>query len=188
MAHNVDGQSRLEYPIGKTLYQSGGWISNIRIRPDGDEIAFMDHPAPWDDRGTVRVVDMSGQVKVLTHEWDSESGLAWRHDGEEIWFTAIEKGSSLGVFAVNRSGKLRGLLDLPMGITLQDIARDGRLLVTMNSKRLAMGYTAAGSRRISSSRTTTGTPRVTFLPTVSSFCLRIPVKRRGPDMRSSSVR
>ena len=146
VAHNVDGQSRLEYPIGKTLYQSSGWISNIRFSPDGNEIAFMDHPAPWDDRGTVCVVDMSGQVKVLTHEWDSESGLAWRHDGGEIWFTAIEKGSSLGVFAVNRSGKLRGLLDLPMGITLQDIARDGRLLVTMNSKRLAMGYTAAGSR------------------------------------------
>jgi eukaryotic-like serine/threonine-protein kinase len=146
VAHNVDGQSRLEYPIGKTLYQSSGWISDIRFSPDGNEIAFMDHPAPWDDRGTVCVVDMSGLVKVLTHEWDSESGLAWRHDGREIWFTAIEKGSSIGVCAVNRSGKLRGLLDLPMGITLQDIARDGRLLVTMNSKRLAMGYTAAGSR------------------------------------------
>ncbi len=47
----VDGHSRLEYPIGKVVYQTGGWISNIRFSPQGDKIAFMDHPALWDNRG-----------------------------------------------------------------------------------------------------------------------------------------
>ena len=37
-------------PIGQVLYQSAGWISNIRFSPRGDQIAFMDHPALWDTR------------------------------------------------------------------------------------------------------------------------------------------
>ena len=60
VVHYADGHSRLEYPIGNVLYQSTGWISNIRFSPKGDQIAFMDHPALWDNRGTVCVVDLAG--------------------------------------------------------------------------------------------------------------------------------
>ena len=56
----VDGHSRLEYPIGKVLYQSRGWISNIRFSPQGDRIAFTDHPSLWDNRGKVCVSDLQG--------------------------------------------------------------------------------------------------------------------------------
>ncbi len=48
--------------------------------------------------------------------------------------------------AVTLSGKVRTLLNLPMGITLEDIASDGRVLVTLNSKRLAMGFSTLGSK------------------------------------------
>ena len=48
--------------------------------------------------------------------------------------------------AVSLSGKVRTVLDLPMGITLQDIASDGRVLVALNSKRLAMAFSALGSK------------------------------------------
>ena len=146
VVHYVDGQSRLEYPIGKVLYQSGGWISNIRISPGGDLIAFMDHPALWDDRGVVSVVDLSGHVRTLSGSWESESGLAWRSDGKEIWFTAAKKGNSLNLMAVNLSGKVRPLLDVPMGIVLQDISADGRVLVALTSSRLAMGFTRMGEK------------------------------------------
>jgi eukaryotic-like serine/threonine-protein kinase len=146
VVHNVEGHSRLEYPIGHVLYQSGGWISHIRFNPDGNKIAFMEHPAQWDDRGTVAVVDMGGHVQVLSKEWESESGLAWRPDGKEILFTAAEKGNNLSLMAVDTKGKIRSLLDLPVGLTLQDIAADGRLLATVNSKRLAMAATTLGSK------------------------------------------
>ncbi len=145
VVHYDQGQSRLEYPIGRVLYRSGGWISSIRFNPDGDKIAFMDHPALWDNRGTVRVLDLNGQIKTLSREWDSESGLAWRPDGKEIWFTAVEKGNKLNLFAVGLSGKMRNLLELPMGIVLQDIAQDGRALVSLDSRRLAIGYTRASN-------------------------------------------
>ncbi len=147
VVHNVDGHSRLEYPIGTVLYQSGGWISNIRFSPNADKIAFMDHPALWDNRGVVSVADLGGHVKTLTSEWDSEHGVAWRPDGKEIWFTAIEQGNNLNLMAVNLAGKVRAVLDLPMAITLQDISADGRVLVALNSKRLAMAFSTLGDKK-----------------------------------------
>jgi Tol biopolymer transport system component len=143
----IDGHSRLEYPIGKVLYESTGWISNIRFSPQGDQIAFMNHPTLWDNQGTVAVVDLAGHVRTLSGLWESEQGLAWRPDGKEVWFTAVEKGNNLNLMAVNLSGKIRMLLDLPMGITLQDIAPDGRALVTLNSKRLAMASGTSESKQ-----------------------------------------
>ena len=146
VVHYVDGHSRLEYPIGNVLYQAGGWISNIRFSPQGDEIAFMDHPALWDNRGTVCVVDMAGHLRILSREWESESGLAWHPDGKEIWFTAVEKGNNLNLMAVDFSAKVRTLLNLPVGLILQDISPDGRVLVTSKSQRLAMSFSALSSK------------------------------------------
>jgi eukaryotic-like serine/threonine-protein kinase len=147
VVHNVQGHSRLEYPIGKVLYESGGWISNIRFSPQGDKIAFMDHPALWDTRGVVSVVDGAGQVRTLSREWDCERGLAWRPDGKEIWFSATEKGNNTNLMAVDLSGKLRIVLDLPSSLNLEDIAADGRALITLNSRRLDMAYTTLGQSR-----------------------------------------
>jgi serine/threonine protein kinase/Tol biopolymer transport system component len=145
VVHHVGGNSRLEYPMGTILYQTSGWISNIRFSPRHNMIAFMDHPVLWDTRGTVRIVDLQGQVHSLTHEWEAESGLAWRPDGKEIWFAAIDKGHNLNLMAVDLAGKLRTLLDLPVEVRLEDVSADSRVLVSLNSTRLAMEYTTLGS-------------------------------------------
>ena len=42
---------RLEFPLGKVLYETTGWISHPRVSPDGDAVAFVDHPAFGDDLG-----------------------------------------------------------------------------------------------------------------------------------------
>jgi serine/threonine protein kinase/WD40 repeat protein len=148
IVHYLDGHCRLEYPVGKVLYQSsGGRISDIRFSPQGDQIAFMDHPAVWDNKGVVSVVDLAGNVHALTGEWESEGGVAWRPDGKEIWFTAIKKGNNLNLMAVTLSGKIRTVLDLHMGIALQDIAPDGRVLAALTSKRLAMSFGTRGGKQ-----------------------------------------
>ena len=145
--HYVAGRSRLEYPIGQVLYQSNGWISNIRFSPRGDRIAFMDHGALWDTRGVICAVDLSGHLQTLSSEWQSEDGLAWRPDGKEIWFTALGKGHDLSLMAADLSGKTRTVLALPVGITLQDIAPDGRVLVALDSRRLATAFMTLGDTR-----------------------------------------
>jgi hypothetical protein len=146
VVHHVNGQSQLEYPIGTLLYQTGGWISDIRFSPKHELIAFMNHPALWDHRGTVCVVDTSGHIETLSREWESEQGLAWRPDGKEIWFTAAERGNNLNLMAVTLSGKVRTLLDMPTEMTLQDVASNGSVLISLNSMRLAMAASAIGSK------------------------------------------
>ncbi len=145
VVHYVDGHCRLEYPVGNVLYQSGGWIGNIRFSPDGKQIAFMDHPVLWDSRGLVHTVDLAGHSRTLTQEWESAGGVAWR-SGKEIWFAAVDKGSNLNLMAVDLAGNIRTVLDLPVAISLQDIASDGRVLVSLNTTRLPMEYATLGSR------------------------------------------
>jgi Tol biopolymer transport system component len=146
VVHYADNHIRLEYPVGNVIYQSGGWISHIRFSPDGKKIALLDHPALWDDRGVVCVVDLRGRVQVLTSEWEYTDGLAWTADGKEIWFTAARNGNNANITAVNLIGKSRNLLDLPAGLTLQDIASDGRVLVALHSKRLGMAASTLGGK------------------------------------------
>jgi serine/threonine protein kinase len=55
-------RSRLEYPIGKALYETAGYISDVRISHRGDTVAFMDHPLYGDDRGFVSIVDRIRQA------------------------------------------------------------------------------------------------------------------------------
>jgi Tol biopolymer transport system component len=102
----------------------------------------MDHPALWDDRGCVSLVDLSGHRRVLTPDWASEDGLAWSPDGKEVWFTSSEKGTNRDLLAVNMSGHVRRILDLPEGMTLEDVAPDGRVLVSLDAERLAMATAA----------------------------------------------
>jgi len=146
VVHRAQGRDRIEYPIGHVLYQSKGWISHLRLAPQDDRIAFLDHPALSDDRGSVCLIDLGGHVTVLTPEWESEDGLAWSPDGKEIWFTAVEKGINRDLHAVNLSGRVRRILDLPEGMTLQDVAPDGRVLVSLDHERLAMATAARNGK------------------------------------------
>src|SRR5262249_33467069 len=100
VVRDFGGRNRLEFPIGKPLYETGGWIGHPRISPKGEWVAFLDHPVQGDDRGSVAVVDRAGHRKTLSSEWYTIQGLAWSADGHEIWFTASRGGSG--------SGPLRG--------------------------------------------------------------------------------
>ena len=148
VVHHAEGRDRIEYPIGNVLYQSGGWVSHLRVSPQGDKIGFIDHPVLWDDGGSVCTIDLSGHLHVLSPEWESEDGLAWRSDGKEIWFTAAEKGYNRDLRAVNLSGKVRKILDLPSGMTLQDVAPDGRVLVSLDKERVALATTARDGKPV----------------------------------------
>ena len=148
VVHHGEGRSRLEYPIGHVLYETGGWISHIRFSPKGDKIAYMDHPALWDDRGSVSVTDLEGHVRQLCSEWVSEDGLGWSPDGKEVWFTAAQRGNGRDLLAVNLSGKVRVLVNFPGSLTLQDVAADGTVLVSVDDERLGLASGKRGSNSI----------------------------------------
>src|SRR6202522_620083 len=136
VVRNVGGRDRLEYPIGKVLYEtSGGWMSYPRVSPKGDYVAFMDHPNQGDDGGSIAIVDMSGHKKDLTREWYGTQGLAWRPDGQEIWFTASELGLFHYITAVTVSGKQRLVDRVPGSLIMFDIWQDGRVLLARSDRR-----------------------------------------------------
>jgi eukaryotic-like serine/threonine-protein kinase len=148
VVHHTEGRDRIEYPIGHTLYQSNGWISHLRPSPQGDKIAFVNHFSLWDDKGSVYLVDQTGRVQNLSPEYDSTDGLAWNSDGKEIWFTAAVSGYTRSLLAVNLAGKVRTILNIPAGLTLQDMAPDGRVLVSRDTERLAMATSARDGKAL----------------------------------------
>jgi eukaryotic-like serine/threonine-protein kinase len=147
IVREVDGRKRLEYPVNKILYQSDGWIGNPRISPKGDAIAFIDHPQPRDDGGSVVLVDLAGKRSTLCTGWDSIQGLAWSPRGNEIWFTATRTGGDRGLFAVDPSGNIRTLARVPGELTLLDTARDGNVLLTRGNDRAGMIGLAPGEAK-----------------------------------------
>ena len=146
VARVENGKCRLEYPIGKPLYETIGFITHLRISPQGDAIAFMDHPLEGDDRGSVMLLDLMGNTRrKLTQEWSGEQGLAWSPDGKEIWFTATSTlESERNLYAVSRSGKQRLVLRSPGGVWLEDIAPNGRVLLTHQDRRYEVSVTKIG--------------------------------------------
>jgi Tol biopolymer transport system component/predicted Ser/Thr protein kinase len=135
VVHEVDGRKRLEFPLGKVLYQADGWLGNPRVAPDGKMVAFIDHPQPRDDGGSVAVVDLAGKKTMLSDGWDSIQGLAWSPDGNEIWFTATRTGGDRSLFATNLSGKVRLLARVPGELTILDVGKEGNVLLTRGNDR-----------------------------------------------------
>ncbi|MGH9399346.1 MAG: WD40 repeat domain-containing protein, partial [Thermoanaerobaculia bacterium] len=147
LVRDVAGRSRIEYPLDKVLYETTGYISDARLSRKGDRIAFLDHPFPHDDSGTVAVLDLAGKKKTLTERWNKEGGLAWSPSGDEIWFTATDTGANQSLYAVSLEGRVRVVLRVPGGIKLHDIAQNGRVIVTRGSSRVGTLGLLAGDRR-----------------------------------------
>jgi len=130
VVRDVAGKNRLEYPIGKPIYETGGWVGHPRVAPNGDLIAFADHPVQGDDSGSLATIDQAGHKKVLTREWFTIQGLAWSPDSKEIWFTASESGTDRTLYAISVDGKQQRIVArLPGALMLLDIAKDGRVLL-----------------------------------------------------------
>jgi Tol biopolymer transport system component/predicted Ser/Thr protein kinase len=136
VAHQSGNRNRIEYPIGTVLYDAPGWVSDLRISPDGRLVAFIDHARRGDNVGTVKVIDTAGKVRLTGPP--TLRGLAWSPKGDEVW------SSGNGISATSLSGKSRLVWNSPSAF-LQDIARDGRVLFIVNSsRREIVGFSAGG--------------------------------------------
>jgi len=135
VVREVKGRSRLEYPIGTVLYETGGWISYPRFSPEGDLIAFIDHPLQNDDRGSIAVVNINKRARLLTGEWISAQGLAWAANGNEVWFTGTKKGNTRAIHATTLDGRERLIHQVAGALTLQDISVEGHVLLTRHNER-----------------------------------------------------
>ena len=130
VARYAEGHFRIEYPIGHVLYEpTTGYVSNVRVSPKGDAVAFAEHPTLGDDAGNVVVVDSSGHKRTLSPRQSAIEGLNWAPSGKEVWFTGATVGIEFQLKASDLSGHTRVVDRTPGTPTLYDIARDGRVLL-----------------------------------------------------------
>ena len=139
---------RLEYPIGKVLFDGINWISHPKISPDGKWVAFADHENPGgDDEGSVAVIssDGKGTEKKLSSGWETIEGILWSPAADEIWFTSAVAGSATNPSAVTLSGKQRTITNVPGGMWLEDI-RNGTALMITHQERIGIRGVAPGAK------------------------------------------
>ncbi|MFL6466001.1 MAG: winged helix-turn-helix domain-containing protein [Bryobacteraceae bacterium] len=129
-------ESVVEFPSGHVVYSSRGWITNLRVSPRGDRVAFLDHPVRDDDGGYLRVVDKKGSTSLWTPFWSSASGLAWSQPGNEVWFTASKEGGDRALYAASGPGKLRLISQSPSSLRILDISKKGQVLVALDNIRM----------------------------------------------------
>jgi len=137
----------LEFPRGKTIFHSAGWLSDIRISPSGKEVAFIEHLIRGDDAGNVMVVDATGTARTLAGGWASVEGLAWAPSGREVWFTAARTGAIWSLYAVSLAGKLRPAASFLGPLMLRDISRTGRVLISREQLRVMMAGNVNGDSK-----------------------------------------
>ena len=147
VVRQVGTQMSLEFPIGKRLYETSGWISHPRVSPAGDAVAFFDHPVRADDAGILALVDRAGRRKTLSESWASAQGIAWSPNGKEIWFTATSFGNMdrRTLHGVTPAGRRRVIAEIAG--TLHDVARDGRVLLARDGVRARMAVLPPGETR-----------------------------------------
>lgn len=150
VVRDTGAATRLELPLGTALATPlSGTIMALRLSPRGDRVAFLEHPVPGDDRGSVVTVDAKGARRVLSSGWASLEGLAWSPDGSEVWFTGTRLGADLALNAVTLDGKERVVYRGPGRLVLHDIDPAGRVLLARNALRIELRALsdAAGAER-----------------------------------------
>jgi eukaryotic-like serine/threonine-protein kinase len=139
VVRTVGNENRIEYPIGKVVYKVAlpAWISHPRISRDGKRIAFCEHGAQSDDRGSITIIDSDGGGKAKSFgDFASLYGLAWSPKGDEVWFTADPAVTTIArrLMAVTLSGTFRLLAAAPGDLTLHDVSPDGTAIISIDDR------------------------------------------------------
>jgi Tol biopolymer transport system component len=140
-----DGDDQvLQFPIGKELFRTHGWISQPRIAPDGKRIAFVDHRRWGDDLGEIKLAAADGKIVLLGSEQQNAQGVCWSPDGSDAWFTNGDDVAGATLFRVSPGGVPRMVLRTPSVIRVQDVAADGHVLLLTDETRVTLAGQLAG--------------------------------------------
>jgi serine/threonine protein kinase len=146
----LDGMDRLEYPIGAVLYETRGWIGDVRVSPRGDWIAFHDYSTRGSTAGSVSVIraEPGRSPRTLSAGWSSLLGLAWSPDGNEVWFTGSKgRAGPDSLHAVSLEGREREVDNFTTNAQIMDISRQGRVLLRLGAARAEIVGRAPGDAK-----------------------------------------
>src|SRR4029077_11769316 len=140
VARAVGGKFRLEYPIGTVSYETERRPPMMpRVSADGRLVAFFDFDAEVGDYALC-IVGANHPKQVLSRGWRSIGALNWSPDNHEVWFSGGQPGTDPALYAVTLNGAQRLVSQTGGMIVMQDVARDGRVLLTSVNSRLGILY------------------------------------------------
>jgi Tol biopolymer transport system component len=119
-------QTRHIYPL---TANPGYQYTHLRVSPNGEMLAFEQRKGE-DNGGEVVIFRISDGTVTVSRHFGCLVGLAWPPDGKEVWFTAAENGHLRSIYALRINGSERVVYQAPDALTIQDISKNGDVLVT----------------------------------------------------------
>ena len=140
----VGAKCRIEYPIGKSLYETVNSILGMRLSPDGQNVAFVELV---NNEAMLAIVSGAGSKKVLTKVAKGTfytPALSWSATRNEILFSSFDTEKAGVISAVDLKGRERIVSTLPGQNRLLDVSRDGKILLSTSNQRLGVLYRGTG--------------------------------------------
>ena len=138
----------IERPLGTKVWDGAGWISDLRCAPDGEQLAFLHHPA---GQSEIIVLDRSNVPHVVLTappEPPDVYSLAWTPDGKRLRFATVDP-SGTKLSSVSLHGGVRPLFRFPEIRLLEDITPDGTTIFSIPGASPQCGDSGRGRRRAS---------------------------------------
>jgi len=114
------GECRLEYPLGTVRHRGPDWITQVRVAPDGDLVAFRTAPNISWGGGSLWLVRSGSPARTLVPERPVLHGLVWDGPGRRLLTRTGD-----WIEAVDLEGRIRPFLHFP-GRTKRIFDRDGQ--------------------------------------------------------------
>jgi eukaryotic-like serine/threonine-protein kinase len=138
ISNPANGRARLEFPVGKVLAESSGWLSDVRISPDGKTAAVFDHAERGDNAGRLVFVDAATGKRTDGPIIGGTSKFAWTSNRDVL------VAGAASVRFVSMSGRGGRAVTLGVGFIPEDFAPGGTLLARRRYSRREMVGLAPG--------------------------------------------
>jgi hypothetical protein len=126
--------ARLEYPVGTVIHEAPLMLPP-RVSPDGEHVCFFAGPGGY---GQLMLADRAGRVRLLANDLSRGGHCAWTPDGREIWVEAHGGEMHMTLLAFDLTGRRRQVASYTGMIQIEDIAPDGKVLMSAGTLRYSV--------------------------------------------------
>ena len=119
------GKTVLEFPIGKKLYETDGFVTYPRVSPQGDRVAFLDHPTRTTTAAPSRSSTVRGSGARSPGSGPRRRGWPGIRGARRSGSERPASGEARAVWAVSLSGRERVVASAPGNLAVQDVLPTG---------------------------------------------------------------
>jgi serine/threonine protein kinase len=139
-------EGRLEFPVGTVVHRARV-VLQPRVSADGQRVCFFAGRA----YGTLMVAERGRPARQIASDLGRGGSCVWNASGQEVWVSAsdvLRPGESGGtthmaLMTFDLNGRRRRVNTFSQHVEVQDLAPDGRMLITATTLR----YSVHGSPR-----------------------------------------